>query len=366
MKKKYILTSLILLVLNTQNLFAQLVNCNPYVQNMQFLIPPASTGFPCGSAQTVQFTMGLSLPNNATNWENAPIGIVICLNRFTFNGSIANTVSGSFASKFDWTYDAFAPSCLFGTQNQTINGLSSGTILLNLNVPANAATNAPLAVNANLQVPGYLSSGNIQADDNALVITKVFCGSNLNLKLLLQGYYTGSNTMTPTLLNEGVGSSTLNTDTIKVELRNSTTPYSLVTSAKTILKTNGTATVTFNPAPPNGNYFITIKHRNSIESWSASPIAIPTSVIYNFTSAANKAYGDNQIEIESGVWAFFSGDMDQDGQLDNNDFSIWEIDAANFAGGYIVSDLNGDGVVDNTDFGIWENNSASFVSKLTP
>jgi hypothetical protein len=70
--------------------------------------------------------------------------------------------------------------------------------------------------------------------------------------------------------------------------------------------------------------------------------------------------------LETGVWGCYIGDINQDGNVDNSDYSNWEVDANEFAFGNFATDLNGDGNVDNSDFSIWENNSNNFIFVITP
>ena len=58
--------------------------------------------------------------------------------------------------------------------------------------------------------------------------------------------------------------------------------------------------------------------------------------------------------------------MNQDGTIDATDVALIDNDAANFAGGYVVSDLTGDDFVDGTDFAIADNNAANFISVIRP
>jgi hypothetical protein len=84
------------------------------------------------------------------------------------------------------------------------------------------------------------------------------------------------------------------------------------------------------------------------------------------SSSPNNAYGDNQVEVEPGVFAIYSGDMNQDGFIDPFDYVILEADNLSFATGYVVSDLNGDGFVDPFDYSIFELNNLNFVGTVTP
>lgn len=69
-------------------------------------------------------------------------------------------------------------------------------------------------------------------------------------------------------MNQGVSSNNLLCDTIQIELRNANSPYGLVSSAKAVLHKNGTVNKNFTVLP--GPYYIVIKHRNGIETWSAN------------------------------------------------------------------------------------------------
>lgn len=80
----------------------------------------------------------------------------------------------------------------------------------------------------------------------------------------------------------------------------------------------------------------------------------------------NNAYGDNQKEVEPGVFAIYSGDINQDGVVDIFDVIDMDNDVINFAAGYVTTDLNGDGVVDIFDIIILDNNVINFVAAITP
>ncbi|MBS1733212.1 MAG: hypothetical protein JST02_07945, partial [Bacteroidetes bacterium] len=74
-----------------------------------------------------------------------------------------------------------------------------------------------------------------------------------------------------------------------------------------------------------------------------------------FTSAASKAYGDNMVEVEPGVWAFYTGDINQDGGIDGQDMNYIDNDNGFF--GYNDADINGDGGTDGQDMNFIDNNS---------
>jgi hypothetical protein len=212
---------------------------------------------------------------------------------------------------------------------------------------------------------------NIQIDENCEtarvpVIAKVGCSSIVNLKLNIQGYYDAdAHAMRPVMANQGVGSSTTDVDDVTVELRDSSTS-SLVASVTARLHTDGTATATFGTAP-SGSFYIVVKHRNAVQTWSATAQTVgATPLTYDFTTAANKAYGDNMVELESGVYGFYSGDLNQDESVDILDSPSLYDDNDNFAFGYFATDLNGDGSVDILDFPLLFGNSDNFIYSVHP
>jgi hypothetical protein len=191
------------------------------------------------------------------------------------------------------------------------------------------------------------------------------CNTNLIGKCYIQGFYVGGNLMQSTLANGGITAPVTACDSIDVELRDSTLPNIIVASGKTLLNQDGSFSYSFPSL--NGNYYLVIKHRCALQTWSASPILFSgTSVQYDFTTAANKAYGDNMIEIEAGKWAFYSGDVVVDENMDLLDLGMIESDISAFSYGYLVTDINGDGNVDLLDSPILEGNISNFIYSIHP
>lgn len=196
-------------------------------------------------------------------------------------------------------------------------------------------------------------------------ITVGACGSTVNVKLFIEGYYVGGGQMTPVLLNESVaGATSTQVDTIDVQLRNTTPPYAVTSSLKVILNTNGTATCNF---PITGTYYLAVHHRNALQTWSANPLVLTgVTQTYDFSNAANKAYGDNQQNVAPGVFAFYSGDILVDENIDLLDINMIENDITAFAFGYYSTDINGDGNVDLLDTPLGEANVNTFIFSNHP
>lgn len=200
---------------------------------------------------------------------------------------------------------------------------------------------------------------------NTITVLNDTCGLVLNLGCYIEGYYIGSGIMAAVLMNQGIGSDPLVTDTVETELREAAYPYGITASGKTLLHTDGTAQVSFQAAP--GSYYIAVRHRNGLYTWSANPLVFgSTPVNYSFALNPGSAYGNNAKQVEPGIWALYSGDLNRDENIDLLDASILEADINNFESGYRASDLNGDGNVDLLDSPVQEMNINDFIYAVHP
>ena len=190
----------------------------------------------------------------------------------------------------------------------------------------------------------------------------------LNAKFYLQGYYIGSGLMERVLYNQGaIGSASIpNCDYVVVELHSTTPPYGVVKTSLATLKTNGTLQCSFQGSVTNNSYYIVINHRNTILTWSSQPVLMSAITNYDFSTASSKAYGNNQVLLEPGIWGFYSADINQDENIDLLDMSLLDIDNMNFEYGYLATDINGDGNVDLLDYPITDLNISNFVYSVHP
>ncbi len=157
------------------------------------------------------------------------------------------------------------------------------------------------------------------------------------------------------------------TDTVRGYLRNATTPYSVVDSAVGLLDSlTFKSALQFNNAS-SGSYYIQLKHRNSLETWSKNPVNYiqDSTLNYDFTFAATQAFGNNEI-LKGTKYCLYSGDVTQDGFIDLTDVLLINNNATSFLTGYVVTDVNGNMIVDLTDVLIAYNNSINFVTRKTP
>ena len=209
-------------------------------------------------------------------------------------------------------------------------------------------------------------AGDLITDNSATSTIQVVAPVTLNLNLFIEGYWDGANAMFPVLANQGLSNPLTHCDSIIVELHEANAPFGSLFSKVSVLHTNGTASMTLSPSVTPGNYYIVIKHRNGVETWSAAPVSLPATTTYNFSTAATQAYGNNQIQMAPGIFALYTGDINQDDVVDGLDYNDWETDNNNFGSGYLAADINGDGVVDGLDFIYWEQNSNNFVGVAMP
>ncbi|MFN0189536.1 MAG: LamG-like jellyroll fold domain-containing protein [Bacteroidia bacterium] len=120
-------------------------------------------------------------------------------------------------------------------------------------------------------------------DDNCNLIIDEGCGmGGFQLKILLEGSHLGGGWMVPTLFNNGLHPNSNASDSVTVVLRAAVSPYAFVQSYQLVLYRNGLITLPSYPA--NGAYFIVIKSRNGIETWSKNPVTFDgKSVFYDFS-----------------------------------------------------------------------------------
>lgn len=253
-----------------------------------------------------------------------------------------------------------------GISGPTINYAWSqtGSSTLGGSITANETATA-ISANTTYTVTATSSNGCTATATNGVTVTGA-CNTTINLTCFIEGYWDGVNQMKPVLLLQGEPTTVGACDSIDVELHSDTSPYGLDYSVRTVLQQNGTATCIFPPV--SGDKYIVVKHRNAVQTWSTMPVTMGASLNYNFSDFANKAFGNNMVQVSStpSVWALFSGDIIIDENIDLLDLSALESDISNFAFGYLPTDVNGDGNVDLLDSPILESNINGFIFSNHP
>ena len=203
--------------------------------------------------------------------------------------------------------------------------------------------------------------------NNAAVIyngnpSDVYCNQEGLKTLFVKGFPQGQyNPVTNKLVTR---------DTLKVYICKSISPYNVIDSSTGILDSvNLNALFRFYTLN-DGSYYIKIKHRNSIETWSNTSVdfSAVANINHDFIVDDQYAYGDNETQVDSSPIRFglFGGDVDQDGNVDATDIIKTYNDVANIATGYIATDLTGDRFTDISDLIIVYNNANAVVSVEKP
>lgn len=274
------------------------------------------------------------------------------------------SITPSGGSGYDYTIRLSYDSAMFG--NLSGSTIARQAVTSTTTSWTMVSTSAANPINGTISSNANLLSSTMPATFT-LSDTTYLPPSNatLNVRFFIQGFYDNI-VMKPVLFNTDGVSSTNIVDTVTVELHSSASGYPVVVSSKTLLNTSGYATITCSSNLIGSSYYIVVKHRNSVETWSANPVNIVNGTNYDFTSSANQAYGSNQMDLGSGIFAIYSGDINQDGVITNDDMVSLDNDNSNFVNGYVTTDVNGDGVVSNDDMVMVDNNNNNFVGLIQP
>ena len=91
----------------------------------------------------------------------------------------------------------------------------------------------------------------------------------------------------------------------------------------------------------------------------------PGGVYNNHNDTFTNAYGNNMAE-DGGVFMLFSGDINQDGSVDFNDYPNLDLASSSGVLGYDPNDLNGDASVDFNDYPLIDVNSSNGIISSLP
>jgi hypothetical protein len=206
--------------------------------------------------------------------------------------------------------------------------------------------------NGSLSAGTYTGKLRVTSNDPVTPVKDVKVRLNVGLAvpstitMALQGYF-----------NSGTNKLNIR-DTARVYLRNISSPYSIVDSAKSVIDSLTLAGSFLFSNAPTGTYYLQVKSRNGLETWSKAGGQVYTSgsaFSYNFTTASAQSYNSNQILVGT-KYCIYSGDVNADRTVDASDLS--QIDNASSIGlsGYVKEDLTGDYFVDALDLSIVDNN----------
>lgn len=321
----------------------------------------------------------LNLPTSSSTVNiafegNAKYGYGVCIDDVSITGTVIPTLSVSPAgqnitsvagstsfgvtSNSSWTASSSQSWCLV-----TNSGTGNGTIAAAYTANTAGSTRvANITVTVSGVTPVVVTVTQAAAPTKTLNLSSVF----------LEGLYNGNSTMIQARDASGVHWTDGSADHVTIELHNPVT-YGTIeyTVADVPLSTTGTATINI-PPDKSGNYYLTIRHRNSIETLSALPVSFAGTTINYAFDASSKAYGNNMTFMleTNGVTLspplIYAGDVDQDGSIEAEDINQVGNAATKFGSGYIPQDVNGDGQVESSDLNMTGNNSTAFIGTIKP
>ncbi len=296
----------------------------------------------------------------------------------TQNNSTANCFSNNYsgannqASPDVWYKFTLASSATVQVSHCSATGLAD-TYLHILNSAGTQLffndDNGPLCTGTKASISAVLSAGTYYVVSEGyssgvgIITTTIKTTSicpvttTLNLIAFIEGYYLGGGLMRPVLYEHGLSSDPTACDSIIVDLHNATSPFASFSSVKALLHTDGSALIEFPLYLFNQSFYISMRHHNSLETWSLSPVLFNGSPVnYDFSLAASQAYAKNMRVLSDGKCALFSGDVNQDGIINATDFSEIETSKQLYFFGYLNDDLTGDGLIESSDYSLMENN----------
>lgn len=292
-------------------------------------------------------------PGYTTNFQTTPLPTATAItNAYYLTGTF--TGSGIYTTNTKHVVLAYSGSSLIAAASTTLN-----TGIFTITCPT-GITISKIEIRAVDNTLIDFIEGNWNSSVNVGEIPNIPTTKTLTLQLFIEGLYFSNGVMNESLGDNGYQFGQGIADEIIVELYH---PSDLQTPAiqimNVLLNNAGVATLNI-PSTMSETYYIVIKHRNTIETWSALPISFAGSgpIEFNFSTAASQAYGANQKPVNGGFFAIWSGDINKDGIVDTEDMT--QIDNASIPPaeiGYTPRDVNGDAIIDIEDMSIIDNNS---------
>ncbi len=232
----------------------------------------------------------------------------------TWNMSVEASSTGPLTLSWDSSY---------------VNGIEPRLQLFLVDLATGAVTN--------MRTTGHYSF-NYTAKRNFQLVGAV----KVSLQYLMEGFWNGSIQVQ---------------DTVRGYLAAPASPFAFADSAKVLLSASGAGLLVFPNAPP-GSYYLVVRHRNHLEVWTPSALALTRTTTsfasYDFSTAATQAYGTGALKQVGAAFVSWAGDVNQDGVVDFLDRNLtWNNRTQT---GYLSTDCNGDNLTDASDDAIVLNN----------
>lgn len=159
-------------------------------------------------------------------------------------------------------------------------------------------------------------------------------------------------------------------DWVLLELRDATDPSIIIEQRACLIHKDGMLTdiggrfpVKFCNGLLGTNYYLALYHKSHLGVISSSTITLSNSSNYDFTSATTQAAGFLQQKMLNTKAVLYSGEYDNNGLVNNQDFNKWAQQNA-IVNQYVNWDADGNGVVNNLDFNLWEVNKSKVGNSL--
>ena len=256
----------------------------------------------------------------------------------------------------------FTPTTASGGVGVTINGTNfTGITSVKFN-----EINSSFVVNNSTKITAFVPSGattgNITVTNNcgiAVSGTPITINSSaviLNLKIIIEGYYKGNGLMTE-VVSPGI------CDTVTIDLCENVFPFNVVYTSRSIVNASGNGAFNYPLSADGGSFYIAVNNHNTLKTWSSNPLLFSMNTSYDFTTSASQAFGNNQKNLGDGRFALYSGDVNQDNQINRSDFDELKDAIQLFPFGYLIKDLTGDYLIESSDFSLLENNIGRIIMR---
>ena len=256
----------------------------------------------------------------------------------------------------------FTPTTASSGVGVTINGTNfTGITSVKFN-----EINSSFVVNNSTKITAFVPSGattgNITVTNNcgiAVSGTPITINSTaviLNLKIIIEGYYKGNGLMAE-VVSPGI------CDTVTIELCENVFPFNVVYTSRSIVNASGNGAFNYPLSADGGSFYIAVNNHNTLKTWSSNPLLFSMNTSYDFTTSASQAFGNNQKNLGDGRFALYSGDVNQDNQINRSDFDELKDAIQLFPFGYLIKDLTGDYLIESSDFSLLENNIGRIIMR---
>ncbi len=261
----------------------------------------------------------------------------------------------------------------FGTITGSTGGSANYYYLYDWEVTSDAVTSAsvrtqvtatvinPVALSLKVKLEGPYNSGSGLMSDALRVAALIPAAEPYTALGMAQVAGGGGETLAAGVLN--VTGNNAIVDWMRVELRASGSPSTVVATRQALLQRDGDVVASDGVSPISlgvgaGNYYVVVRHRNHLGAMTATAVSLSTTpLVLDLSSAATNTWGTNARKSLSGQMLLWAGNALMDGQVkytgSANDrdpilVGVGSTVPTNTVAGYQPIDVNLDGLVKYT------------------